>query len=583
MRLPYLSRKNSGWVVQVRLPVTLDPHLKLSPIRTTIGVMPAIAARRKAIDVVAAVHSAISEVERMSETESISPPEARELTMDMINQTIPMLLGMNAMAAPTATQDRAVVDASFDALAQIGHDRAAGVGIFANPSVRHEMAYLAALTIPEVAAAMAGDGDPKPLEALAEQGAVIARQGNEIDLHVSRVGELESALRTMHSVGIVPADGGALFSEVLKNQIAEKASLKGDDAELVGIYRKVGAEFIAIVGDRPIGSYSRTDLQKYASEMAWFPPRAGNAKNYRHEDVVKHIARNRKANGQGLAAKTIKDGRVAHLKAIIARGCDDSRVVNHIAGKRIDIPDRAAPPKKRRAPASEALNKVLQHAVDHEGLTNSLMLVLGTLTGRRVSLLATLRREDVVSWNGSHIIEITSHRYENGQWVRVPYKSDDSREGIVVPDILVEKGFVEWAKQADGPMFPEFMACMDPGDAAQKKVNRVIDKVLKKEGLSHFRFHGLRAGRIDDALDNDVAENLVQHQVGHKPATVHERYRSLTPKKARKIASQPLPDGVDWSCLDRIDYSAAQTPTRRRRSATVQVRTKKVRRAKPAA
>ncbi|ODT70908.1 MAG: hypothetical protein ABS75_10845 [Pelagibacterium sp. SCN 63-23] len=545
--------------------------------------MPAIKARRKAIDVVAAVHRAISEVERMSKSKPISPPEARELTMNMINQAIPMLLGMNAMGAATATKDRAVVDTSFDALAQIGRDRAAGAGIFANPSVHHEMAYIAALTIPEVAAAMAGEGTAEPLEALAEHSSVISRQGNEIVLRSARVGELESALRTMHSVGIVPANGGALFSEVLKNQIVEKASLKGDDAELVGIYRKVGAEFIAIVGDRPVGSYGRTDLQKYASEMAWFPPRAGDAKNYRHQDVVKYIARNRKVNGQGLAAKTIKDGRVAHLKAIIARGCEDSKVVNYVAGTRIDVPIRAAPPRKRRAPASDALNSVLHHAVDHEGLTVFLMLVLGSLTGRRVALLATLRREDVVLWNGTYIIEIASHRYENGQWIRIPYKSEDSIDAIVVPDILVEKGFVKWAEQANGPMFPEFMACVDPGDAAQKRVNRVIDKVLKKEGLAYFTFHGLRAGRIDDALDNDVAENLVQHQVGHKPATVHERYRSLTPKKARKIASQPLPDGVDWSCLDRIDYGAAQKPTRRRRSGTILARKKRVRRTKPTA
>jgi integrase len=567
MRLPYLSRKNSGWVVQVRIPVTLDPLLQLTPIRTTIGVMPAIEARRKAICVVAAVHSAIAEVERMSERQSISPPVARDLTTDKINRVLPTLLGLDALAVPTATSDQAVIKASFDALAEIGNGRATGEGIFANPSVRHEMAYIAALTTPSVSAAMAGEGAPQHLEALANHSSVIAQQSSELADQVERIGELTSALRTMHSVGIVPATEGPLFSQVLKAQIAEKSGLKGDDAELVGIYRKVGAEFIAILGDHPVGSYRRTHLQQYANEMAWFPPRAAFAKNYRHQDVVDHIERNKKRNGQGLAAKTIKDGRVAHIKAIIARGCEDAGVVNHVAGTRIDVPDRATPSKKRKAPASDALDMVLQHAVDHEGLTNALMLVLGTLTGRRVSLLATLRREDVVLFNGTYVIEIASHRYEGDQWVRVPFKSNDSLEFIIVPDALASTGFVEWAKKSDGPMFPEFMACKDPGDAAQKKVNRVIAKVIGEEGLAHFTFHGLRAGRIDDALDNDLAENLVKHQVGHKATTDHQRYQSLTPKKARKIASQPLPDGVDWSCLDRIDYTAPQIPTHRSRKA----------------
>lgn len=578
MRLPYLYRKNSGWVVQVRLPVSLDPDLKLSPIRTTIGVMPAIKARKMAVGVVAAVHSAITEVERMSKSKPISPPQARELTMDKINLVIPTLLGMNAMAAPTATKDRAVVEASFDALAQIGHDRAMGSGIFANQTVRHEMAYLAALTIPEVAAAMNGEGDPKPLESLAEQGSVIARQGTEIGRHVERVGELESALRTMHSVGIVPANEGPLFSHVLETQIAEKIALKGEKNGLVGIYRKVGAEFIAIIGDLPVGSYRRTDLQRYANEMAWFPPRAGDAENYRHEQVVQYIERNKKAKGKGLAEKSIKDGRVAHLKAILARGCDDARVVNHVAGKRIDVPDRASPSRKRRAPGAGVLDAVLQQSIPKEGLTNSLMLVLGSLVGRRVALFATLRREDVVLWNDTYLIEICSHRYENGEWIRIPFKSDESLDAIVVPDILVEKGFVKWAEQSDGPMFPEFMACLDPGDAAQKQVNRVIAKILKEQELPHFTFHGLRAGRIDDAVDNEVRDSLIERQVGHKPTTVHGRYRSLTPKQARAIASQPLPDGIDWSCLDRIDYSAPQVLKQKRRKPRVVARVKKRRR-----
>src|SRR5690606_25787185 len=116
-----------------------------------------------------------------------------------------------------------------------------------------------------------------------------------------------AALRTMHSIGLAPVNDGPLFSAVLKSQIAEVIKRKGPKAELAGIYTKVGAEFIAIVGDRPIGAYRRTDLQEYANEISWLPPTASSAKGYRHENVKAYIARNKKAQGRGLAAKSIRD------------------------------------------------------------------------------------------------------------------------------------------------------------------------------------------------------------------------------------------------------------------------------------
>jgi integrase len=562
MPLPYLRKKNAGWQVQIRLPVTLDPDLRLSPIRLTIPAMPAIEARRKAVSVVSAVQTAIAEVERLNEHTPMPPKASRDATMERINRVLPTLLGLDALAAPTATTDSRLIEGTFDVLAQIGNDRAMGEGLFADPRIRHEQVYAAALQVPQIASAATAHSSRAP-------GVPTEESANPIDdllAQPDRIAELTAALRTMHSIGVAPTNDGPLFSAVLKTQIAEVIKSKGPKSELVGIYAKVGTEFIAIVGDRPIGSYRRADLQEYANEIAWLPPTASSSKGYRHENVKSHIARNKKAKGRGLAAKTINDGRISHLKAIIGRGCEDNDQHNRVANTRIRVPDRASPPVKHKAPEPLALSRVLNIAVDTEGLTTPLMLVLGTLTGRRVSLLATLRREALVRWHDVYVIEVETHRYENGVWIRVPFKTDESRECIVVPNALVEAGIVAWAQEAPGPMFPEFMACADPGDAAQKRVNRVIQKIIDGHGLPRFTYHGLRAGRIDDALDNHIAPHLVQHQVGHKADSVHGRYRSLTPKQASLIASQPLPEGVDWSCLSRINFSAPQTPTRKRRT-----------------
>lgn len=479
MRVPYLSKKNSGWQVQIRLPVTLDPSLCLSPIRLTIAAMPAIAARRKAISVVSAVQNAIAEVEHLNHHNPMDPGAAREATMERIYRILPTLVGLDALAAPTATEDSALIDATFDVLAQIGHDRVTGRGVFADSRVRHEMAYAAALQVPQIAAAVASpELGSAPLDSLLAQP--------------DRIAELTAALRTMHSVGIAPVEDGPLFSEVLAGQIKELIQRKGEEADLVGIYRRVGAEFMAIVGDRPIGSYRRADLQEYANEISWLSPDASSTKGYRHKDVKTHIARNKKAQGRGLARKSIRDGRISHLKALIKKGCDDNDQNNRVSGTQIRIPERAAPPVRHKAPEAHALNRVLHVAAETESLTTILMLVLGALTGRRLALLATLFRERAVYWNDVPVIEIETHRLENGIWVRIPYKTEESRECIVIPTAVVEAGFMNWVSGRDGPMFPEYMACDDPGDAAQKRLNRVIKKICKAENLPPFTYHGQR-------------------------------------------------------------------------------------------
>ncbi|MGB3338457.1 MAG: hypothetical protein WBA73_14885 [Devosia sp.] len=421
--------------------------------------MPALEARRKSVSVLSAVQAAIAEVERLNKHSPMPPDVARDATMERINRVLPILIGLDALAAPTATDDGALIDTTFDILAQIGNDLATGRGLFSDPGIRHEQVYAAALQVPQIADAVT-TASPSAIEEL------LAQPG--------RIAELTAALRTMHSVGVTPVEHGPLFSQVLAKHIDEVIKRKGAKSELVGIYEKVGAEFIAIVGDRPIGTYRRADLQEYANEISWLSPTASSSKGYRHENVRTYIARNKKVQGRGLAAKSINDGRISHLKAIIGRGCEDNDQQNRVSNTRILVPDRASPPVKHKAPEPHALSRVLNVAVDTEGLTTPLMLVLGTLTGRRVSLLATLRREALVPWHGVYVIEVDTHRYENGVWVRVPYKTKESREAIVVPNALVEAGIVAWAQDAPGPMFPEFMACDDPCDAAQKKVNRVI-------------------------------------------------------------------------------------------------------------
>jgi hypothetical protein len=102
------------------------------------------------------------------------------------------------------------------------------------------------------------------------------------------------------------------------------------------------------------------------------------------------------------------------------------------------------------------------------------------------------------------------------------------------------------------------MACKDPGDAAQKRLNRLI-KNNTAEGELAWVFHALRHGKINSDRDNEITQRLTMKQVGHEEAGVHPLYGSLTPKQMKTIAAMPPMAGVDWRLLKQIDFETFAT------------------------
>lgn len=190
---------------------------------------------------------------------------------------------------------------------------------------------------------------------------------------------------------------------------------------------------------------------------------------------------------------------------------------------------------------------------------------LGYLTGRRIGLLATLRREDIVQLHGVWAFLVRSHHFHEGHWEPVPFKTDASREIIIIPQVLVDAGFVEWVRREPGWLFPGLMACKDPADAAQKRINRLI-KDYTGDGDLSWVFHALRHGKIDSDRDNEVDTRLIMKTVGHELGDIHNGYGRLTPKQMRAIAAAAPPEGVDWKLLGTIDFEAFSKarPWRRR-------------------
>lgn len=468
--------------------------------------------------------------------DTIARKGAAKLSEQMIRSLVPFFTGLDALADNSHREhDPDVVDHVFDALAHVGHDQARGGGLFANTDLRPEAAFISALKSPPIAKAYAGKAD---LDGLGETSTMLST----IQSLSARI-EADTKVETT----------GDLFSTVANGRIADIKTNKGPDHELVGIYRKVRNEFIALCGDRPVGEYRRKDLQRYVDEISWLAPDAFKPEEFSYKDVVRHIEANKARGGRGLAKKTIAEGRLSYVKAIIALGCEDADIRNPVEKSRINIPDRAPLPAARIAPDGKGFERVWRAGIETGILSDALLPPLGLLTGRRVGLLAMLRREDIFAHHGLWVFLIRSHHYHDGRWEPVPIKTDASREVIIIPHVMVEAGFVDWARREAGPVFPRLMECKDPADAAQKRVNRLI-KDHTPEGDLSWVFHALRHGKIDNDRDNAVDTRLIMKQVGHETDDVHSAYGRLTPKQMKAIAATLPPEDVDWSLLKTIDY-----------------------------
>ncbi|MGU3478577.1 hypothetical protein [Methylobacterium sp. D48H] len=531
----HLTRNGGTTVFQIRVPKALDPALTLAPIRVSLGRVPNAQARRIAdvLGGLARVEFARIESARMQD---ISPVDARRQTESRLAGALPVLLGLDAVARCKLPDNIAhpAVEGVLDLLADVGVRRALGDPVATR--LRPEVPMLAALTDENAARGMLG----LPQVAIALKPDPV-------------MAEL-AAIRQM--IGAQKGPQGPLFSAAAADFIAGRIKTYGDPKHPeIGYLRHRAAVFIALVGDKPVDAYDRADLQNFANELSWLPSNVSKREDYDLSKVAEYIADNKAAEGPGLAEKSIRETYLSRIKTILREACADAKVRVAFEG-RIVIPKRAAPPRARIAPDQDEFGKVVRAGIDTGILSDALLPALGQLTGRRLGLLAFMRRENILRYNGVWVYRPQSHQMREGRWEPVPFKTGESLGLFVLHDLLAECGFIDWALRASGPVFPMLMRARDPADAAQKRMSRLYERSGADPQRSST-FHGLRAGKIRHDRDLDLPARAVRLQVGHELTDVHDRYDGqMTNGELRAFATAPLPSGVDWELLKKIDFEA---------------------------
>jgi integrase len=149
----------------------------------------------------------------------------------------------------------------------------------------------------------------------------------------------------------------------------------------------------------------------------------------------------------GLRAKTIRDGKLAPVRAMLQWGVDNRKLA-HNAAERVGMDSSARPSERKRSFNDEEARTVLRTALLERGALRRWVPWVCAYTGARVSEVCQLRAEDIVQLEGIWCVHFAP---EAGS-----LKNTGSERTIPLHPALTEAGFLTFVKTVgSGPLFAD--------------------------------------------------------------------------------------------------------------------------------
>lgn len=363
-----------------------------------------------------------------------------------------------------------------------------------------------------------------------------------------------------------------LFSLIEDEYIAIREN-GGASAGTISTARWRTQVFKTLVGDRPLDQYMPIDLQNYVNELQYLPLQFSQKGDQTEElqamGIKAAIAKNKAEHCyEPIALKTMQDGYVQIVRAMIHTATGLHRLRDPFQGFRVRWPDNAKPSVKRESIDYETLNCVFRLGVDSGYLDDAMLGPLCLLSTRRIGLLPWIRGSDFGIKHGVDIIRVNGIVFDkkDGIYRRVPYKTDESLRFFVLHSAFRKWGFVDWAtEQGDNFLFRRLQDCKDPSDTASDRIN----KLLKKGGAAGMNIEvgqSLRHGGKDMLIEEDVDTQTTRLQMGHRASDPHAGYgmrAELRRKQCQELANFELPKEIDWSMFEGLDFEAMASRPRK--------------------
>lgn len=219
----------------------------------------------------------------------------------------------------------------------------------------------------------------------------------------------------------------------------------------------------------------------------------------------------------GRATKTIRDGKLAPIRAILQWGVDNRRLAKN-AGERVTIDLRTKQADRKRGYTEDEARTVLMAALREKDMLRKWVPVLCAYTGARVSEVCQLRTQDVVQDEGVWCVKFVPEAGE--------LKNVSSERSVPLHPWVVEQGFLEFVHRAkSGPLFPNVTP--DRFGARGGNGTKIIGRWVRALGIKDHRVspnhswrHRFRTLGRRHALALDILDAIT----GHRRAAVADTY-----------------------------------------------------------
>jgi hypothetical protein len=432
----YVSRTDSGWRFQWRLPKSFVLAGASSTIRAALGPRSRPEARRLGAQLATLCSAICDAAEKDTRSKVMMEKSLDEQQKQLVSQVADVC--QHAIKTVAREPSRA-----------IGLARALDSALTSLRLVQTEIAKgeAGARAVVDNADALSRAALTEVLKLAADPAGALKVLHTTLDIPrslMSQPGGGSSAPTSPGEKGQLPT-----FGQLARRYIAMREKNHAKPAALQR-FRIAEKTFLAVMkADRPIDKWFPSDLQDYVTAMQAWPSNAVKREEMDGLSVLEILDANKNLALKPLALKTLKDGYVAAIRAIARSGMADFRYRDPFAGADIRWPEILEGPRQREGIGLDLLNEVFRVGTRSRLLDEAMLPLLSYLTSRRQGLLVFMRGCDIREKYGVMVAQVPSIMRVQGRWQGVPVKTHASTGFFVLHDFLTEIGFVDWASRVD--------------------------------------------------------------------------------------------------------------------------------------
>ena len=230
---------------------------------------------------------------------------------------------------------------------------------------------------------------------------------------------------------------------------------------------------------------------------------------------------------EGLAAKTIRDGKLAPVRAIFQWAADNRKLETN-PGARVTIDVKATSTERRRGYSDEEAILILSKARNATECHLRWAPWISAYTGARIAEICQLRAEDIKEIGGVWCIAFAA---EAGS-----LKNANSERIVPIHSALEAEGFLKFAGQkAAGPLFNDLRP--DRFGSRGGTGTKVISRWIRSLGITDKRIspnHSWRHRLKTLGRRHSLAVDILNAMTGHGRKTVADTYGEFPPEALKR-------------------------------------------------